>query len=204
MTADNHVMVTVSYIADRDGVSKQAVSKTVRKMLAARPGTPVDLGPQGQVLRVSLAHYDEFRHRHVNPAKASAPLRPGGLDQMEPPLSASADRESDSFEEARRQAEWLKVGRERIRQQEDCGQLIRKDKTEEAVATIASALQQIIRQLPNRADEVAIAVSKEGVHGVRTILRRVAFEIGNKMADRLQEIAAAMPEHDPLIEDVEE
>lgn len=197
------VMWSVAQIAARDGVSKPAVSKTVKKLTEARPETPIERGAQGQVLRVSLAHYDEYRQRHVNPAKATAPLRsPDGSN--EPRGSGDAGRlprDEESFDEARRQAEWLKVGREKIRHQEDASQLIRKDKQEQAAAAIGGQIQAIVRRLPNKADEVALAVSKEGVHGARVLLRQIAFEIGNQIADKIEEIAEAAPEFDPLIED---
>lgn len=202
MTDGQTVMWSIAQIAERDGVSKQAVSKTVKKLTEDRPDTPVERGLQGQVMRVSLAHYDHFRQRFVNPAKATAPIRSpeGGESRGDDRRVVPA---SDSFDEARRQAEWLKVGREKIRHQEECGQLIRKDQTEQAVAIIGTDLQAIIRRLPNRADDIALAVSKEGVHGARVILRQIAFEIGNQMADKIEAIAAAAPEFDPLIEEDE-
>lgn len=200
MSTDNHIMVAISFIAERDAVSKQAVSKTVKKLLDERPDTPVERGSQGQVLRLSLAHYDHYRQRFVNPAKATAPIRTlldvPGLD--EPPLSR---REEDSFDEARRQSEWLKVGREKLRQQEAAGQLLRKDRADEAHKLIGGKVQSIIKRLPNRADAIALAVSKEGVHGARVALRKVAYELGNEIADALAELAFAAPTEDPLIED---
>lgn len=197
------VMWSVAQIAARDGVSKPAVSKTVKKLTEARPDTPVERGAQGQVLRISLAHYDEYRQRHVNPAKATAPLRSadGGADGwggVEPPRPL---RDEESFDEARRQAEWLKVGREKIRHQEDAGQLIRKDKTEQAVGEIGGLIQAIVKRLPNKADELALAVSKEGVHGARVLLRQIAFTMGNEIADRIETLVDGAPEHDPLIEE---
>lgn len=199
------VMWSIAQIAARDGVSKAAVSKTVKKLTETSPDTPVERGGQNQVMRVSLAHYDHFRQRHANPAKVTAPLRSGGdVTPLSPSLSGGAGKpldQSETFEEARRQAEWLKVGREKIRRQEECGQLVRRDQLSDAHARVGSELQSIIRRLPNKADEIALAVSKEGVHGVRVLLRQIAFEIGNQMADKLAEIAEAAPTTDPLIED---
>jgi len=191
-------MWSISQIAARDGVSKPAVSKTVKKLMEDRPETPVERGAQGQVMKISLAHYDHYRQRFVNPAKASAPIRPVVPVASVPPINPS-----DSFDEARRQSEWLKVGREKIRHQEECGQLVRRDRLEDGHKAIGTELLSIIRRLPNRADDVALAVSKEGVHGVRVLLRQIAFEIGNQMADKLAELAETAPEHDPLIEDEE-
>ncbi|MDI7864311.1 hypothetical protein MRS76_20440 [Rhizobiaceae bacterium n13] len=196
--ADAHVMWTISQIAERDGVSKAAVSKTVKKLAEDRPDTPIERGMQGQVQRVSLAHYDHYRQRHVNPAKATAPIR-----SVVSSASAPIDP-SDTFEEARRQAEWLKVGRERIRHQEDIGQLLRRDRVEEAQRTIGRDIQNIIRRLQNKADAVALAVSKEGVHGARVELRRIAFELGNEIADRLAVVADQAAEVDEPIEDEEQ
>lgn len=193
MTGETLVMRTVSQIAERDGVSKAAVSKAVRKMLDDRPDTPVERGAQGQVMLVSLAHYDHYRQRFVNPAKASAPIR-----AVSSAAGAPVDP-SESFEEARRQAEWLKVGRERIRHQEDCGQLVRRDRLEEAHRLVGREILNVVRRLQNRADEVALAVSKEGVHGARIALRTIAFDLGNEIADKLSAIAQAAPETDQLV-----
>lgn len=197
----SEIMWSIAQIAARDNVSKPAVSKAVKKLLEARPDTPVERGGQGQVLGISLAHYDDYRERFVNPAKASAPIR--SLDDQSETRSATQPtlRSEDTFDEARRQAEWLKVGREKIRHQQECGALIRKDKNDQAVMKIGAELQSIIRRLPNHADAVALAVSKEGVHGVRVLLRQIAFEIGNKMADKLIEIGEAAPETDDLLEE---
>ncbi|MCZ7909374.1 hypothetical protein CFBP4996_18185 [Agrobacterium leguminum] len=195
------VMWSVAQIAARDGVSKAAVSKTVKKLSEDRPDTPINRGAQGQVLAVSLAHYDHYRQRFVNPAKASAPLR-----LPEDPAAPRSDaefpmRNEDSFEEAKRQNEWLKLGREKIRHQEDCDELLRKDRVIAGVVKAGGEIQAIIKRLPNRADALALAVSKEGVHGVRSLLRQIAFEMSNEVADKLEQIAERSPESDPLIED---
>ncbi|MGV1823268.1 hypothetical protein [Agrobacterium vitis] len=196
------VMWSITEIAARDSVSKAAISKAVKKMLEAQPETPVDRGPQGQVMRVSLAHYDHYRSRHINPAKASAPIRGVGSEDR-PGNAGPLLPQSESFDEARRQKEWLAVGREKLRRQEECGQLVRKDSVDAAVRGIGAELQAIIRRLPNRADDIALAVSKEGVHGVRVLLREIAFEIGNEMADKLEAIASEAPTGDALIEEEE-
>lgn len=193
------VMWTVSQIAARDNVSKAAVSKTIKRMLESRDDVPVERGSQGQVSRVSLAHYDHFRQRHINPAKAGAPIRP--TEQQSPSRPLNPD---ESFEEARRQSEWLKVGREQIRHKEECGELLRRDKIVEAVKEAGLKQQAIIRRLQNKADDIALAVSKEGVHGARVALRNIAFELGNEIADKLAELAALAPDSDPLIVPEEE
>jgi len=195
------IMRTISEIAARDGVSKMAVSKAVKKLLEAKPDTPAERDGQGRVMRISLADYDEFRARHVNPAKSKVPLRhdddPAPSEQLPP---GGAAPRTDSFEEARRQAEWMKVRREQLRHQEATGALIRKDRTEEALRQAGRDIQAMLRRIQNKADDVALAVSQEGVHGVRIALRKIADEIGGDIADRLGAIGAEAPEVDEPIE----
>lgn len=189
------VMWSISQIAERDGVSKAAVSKAAKKLIEDKPDTPVERDGQGRVMLISLAHYDHHRQRFVNPAKATAPIR-----SITSTMSATVES-GETFDEARRQSEWLKVARERIRHQEEVGRLLRRDKVEEAQRVAGREIQNIIRRLQNKADDVAMAVSKEGVHGVRVLLRQVAFEIGNEIASRLELVAEAADTTDELIED---
>jgi len=193
------VMWSIGQIAERDGISKAAVSKTAKKLLAEREDTPVERGSQGQVMKISLAHYDEYRQRFFNPAKAKAPIR----SVTSSGVSSGTINPSESFDEARRQAEWLKVGRERIRHQEELGQLVRKDMLEAALRATGLEIQRLIGRLQNKADDVALAVSKEGVHGARTALRKIGFDLGNEIADKLLAIAGdhdRAPEFDDPIE----
>lgn len=187
--SNNFLMQSVSEIAARDGVSKQAVSKTVQALLSVMTDVPVDLDGRGRVLRISVAHYDHHRERFMNPAKmATSP--------------AKKTPQGDSFEEAKRQSEWMKVSREKIRLDEDVSNLIRADKVHKAAQTITHEISLIVHRLQNRADELAAIVAKEGVHGVRVALRAIAFDLGNEIADRLVELAEDAPEFDPLIEEL--
>ncbi|NTI27655.1 hypothetical protein [Rhizobium rhizogenes] len=196
MTDENLIMWSITQIAARDKVSKAAVSKAVKKLAEEYPDAPVDRDGLGRVMLVSVAHYDHYRQRFVNPAKAKAditsPPRPQNAQPLDP---------SESFDEARRQSEWLKVGRERIRHQEEIKQLVRMDELERSIRISGQEIQSILKRLPNRADDIALAVSKEGVHGVRVILRQIAFELGNEIADRLAAVAATAPDLDALIEE---
>lgn len=192
---ENLVMWSIGQIAERDNVSPPAVSKAVKKMIEQNPETPLDRDPRGRVSRISLAHYDHFRQRFVNPAKACAPIRTPSENTSQP-LNVSS-----SFEEARRQAEWLKVGRERLRHQEAVAQLIRKDCVEEAVRVAGKEINAILSRFANRADDIVSVASKDGLQGARTYFKTMAFEVGNEIADRFAAIADAAPQLDPLIED---
>ena len=186
------IMWSISQIAERDGISKQAVSKVV-KSLIDNEGLPVERDGRDRVSKVSLAHYDHHRSRFVNPAKQRS-------DKPSPPETAF---KSDSFDEARRQGEWLKVEREKLRRQEELKKLIRVDLLANALAISGKEIQNIVARLSNKADEIALAVSKEGAHGVRLALRQIAFELNTEIADKLSEIVANAPANDPMIEDEE-
>lgn len=187
--SQNLIMWSAAEIAARDGVTKQAVSKTVQAILAVMINVPVERDGRGRVVRISLAHYDHHRERFMNPAKTATP-------------PAEKTFQGDSFEEAKRQSEWMKVGREKIRLEEDVSNLIRADKVNEAVRTINHEISLIVHRLQNRADDLAAIVAKEGVHGARVALRMIALDLGNDIADRLIAIAEDAPEFDPLIDGV--
>ncbi|WP_421477511.1 hypothetical protein [Agrobacterium tumefaciens] len=168
-------------------MTKQAVSKTIQAILTNMKNVPVERDGRGRVLRISLAHYDHHRERFMNPAKMTATPK-------ENPF------QGDSFEEAKRQAEWMKVSREKIRFEDEVSNLFRADKVTEALNLIRDEINPIFHRLPNHAEELAAIVAKEGVHGARIALRKIAFDTGNAIADRLQTLADDAPAYDPLIE----
>lgn len=196
MDAEPVVYRTVSEIAARDGVTKQAVSKILQRLVGVAD-IPVERDGRGRIARVSLAHYDHARERFTNPAKA--PARDAAM-----PLPAGIPAKvlaGDSFEEARRQGEWLKVTREKLRHAEEAGQLVRADLLQDALRMAGREIQAIVARLPNRSDDLALAVSKEGQHGARTLLRTIAFDLGEQIAARLSEIGEAAPATDAAIEE---
>ena len=119
--------------------------------------------------------------------------------------SAGSDRSSvvgsTSRDEALRQEAWLKVGREKLRRQEEMGRLVRADLLAVALAECGQEIKSQLARLQNKADDMALAVSREGAHGLRVMLRAVGFEIGEKIADRLVTIANTAPATDPALED---
>lgn len=190
------IMWSVGQIAARDGISKQAVSKTLQRLVEAGD-VPVERDGRGRIAKVSLAHYDHARERFINPAKT--PVR-----SEAPAAMPTAGPASESFEEARRQSEWMKVAREKIRHQEELGLLVRADGIAAALEQSGREIQMIVARLPNRSDDLALAVSKEGVHGLRVMLRQVAFELNETIARQLATVAATAPAGDPVREDATE
>ncbi|WP_223998415.1 hypothetical protein [Aureimonas sp. SA4125] len=185
------VMWAISQIAERDGISRQAVSKVVIGLVDDH-AIPVERDGRGRISKVSLAHWDHHRSRYSNPAKAPVP-RPDAAGK------AVIPDQKDSFEEARRLGEWLKVERERIRQAEERGRLFRADRTVEALTMAGREIQSLIGKLPNRADDLAVAVSREGAHGLRVLLRQIAFDLSTDIAARLALIASGAPAQDEAL-----
>lgn len=186
------VMVAPIDVATRDGVTTKAVTKLVRQMVE-RNALPVERDTRGRIVRFSLAHYDHIRGRFSSSARTSAARR-----DPEKSGSPSAPR-GDSRDEALRQEAWLKVGREKIRRQEEIGQLVRADRLRDGLTVSGREIQNLVARLQNRADDLAMAVTREGVHGLRQALRKIAFEINREIADRLADIAEHAAETDPLV-----
>ncbi|NMG39821.1 hypothetical protein GRZ55_11255 [Chelativorans sp. ZYF759] len=196
MAGDQHVMVTPGEVAARDKVSKAAVTKLVRRFVEQH-GLPVERDARDRVVRFSLAHYDHIRGEFSSSEKVAAARR------EEPVATAKPVGGSQSRDEALRQEAWLKVGREKLRRQEEIGQLLRADKTREAMTVCGREIQSMVARLQNRADDMALAVGREGVHGLRVLLRQISFELNTEIANRLEEIMTGAAEQDDLVEDHE-
>ncbi|WP_327211992.1 hypothetical protein U8Q06_20895 [Rhizobium beringeri] len=166
------VMSSISQIAARDRVSKAAVSKAVKKMFDKIPDAPVERGSQGQVIRVSLAHYDHFRERFMGVTGL-----PSGQHALAQLTVGARPEPGESFNEARRQNEWLKLARERLRHQVEFGQLVDKAEIESALSSRGREIQALIHRLPNLADDLALAVSREGTQGARDAFRHHAEKL---------------------------
>lgn len=187
-----NIMWSIGAIAERDGVTRQAVAKIVAKLIE-KHDLPVERDSRGRVASVSVVHYDHHRGLVGNGTKA-------------PPKPAAAPKliDGDSYDEARRQQAWLDLARKRLEHQVEQGELVRADMLRQALAKAGRTIQSEVGRLQNRADDLALAVSKEGMHGARLLLRRMSVEINTKIAEALAEIAGTAPDHDPVIETVDE
>ena len=177
------VYVTAAEIAERDQVTRKAVQKIVRKL--AEAGMPVERDGRGRIVRFSQAWFDDHRERYGDSVKA-------------PVKAVVAD--DQTMDEARRREAWLRVDREELKKQQLAGSLIRVDELTSALEKVAVEIQSIIARLPNKADDLALSVTKQGVHGLRLELRKVAFDINTDIADRMEQIWKDAPAEDPAME----
>lgn len=190
-------MLTIGEIAAREGVSAPAVSRRV-KQLRAR-GLHVELDGQGRVSAVNSVQYDELRGRFDDPSKAQAPGRRGYAPGQG---SAAGDggedrRVTESYDEALRQRTWTEAERARLKLAVEKGQLVPVDRLAEALATAGGRIVQSIDRIMMGADDIAAAVAKDGVGGVRSELKKLAHRIKSDVADALAEIAATSPDAEP-------
>ena len=182
------VMVTISQIAERDGISRQAVSKALLGLLRDHD-IPVERDVRGRVAKVSLAHWDHHRSRYATPEKLVEQTSASSMRHV-------VENQPDSFEEARRLGEWLKVERGQLRLEELRSGLIRGDLLKAGLHTVQGEIQSVISSLADQADALAAAVSREGVHGLRVMLRQVAFDLNSEIANRMAAIAQEAPASD--------
>ncbi|WP_323011107.1 hypothetical protein [Paracoccus sp. (in: a-proteobacteria)] len=101
-SAGPRIMWSISQIAERDGVSRQSVSKQVQEFVADHD-LPVERDGRGRITKVSLPHYD-----HLQDARPF----------MEKLAVRFPDETPD--ETARRQCLWLMIARKR-RKTHDAG-----------------------------------------------------------------------------------
>jgi len=176
-------MLSIAALADRDKVSKPAVSRRVKQL--RDKGLLVELDGQGRVALVNSVQYDELKARTGDPSKAQAPKRP--ID----------DLVSESYDEALRQKTWTEAERAKIRLLEEQGKLVRTDKLADALASCGEKIVRSIERILSGVDELAASVAKDGVNGLRAEAKKLVHRTRTDIADALAEIAAAAPETEP-------
>jgi biotin operon repressor len=179
---------TISQLAEREGISKQAVSKKVKELVGL--GLSVEVDGQGRVVAVDVADYDRLRAKTGNPSKAQAPGHKLGASK------GGSKPKSDSYQEALRSKTWAQAEHLKLNLLERKRELVRVPALVEALGRCAAAIVTIVDRLPNSADEGAAAVAREGAHGLRIELKKQAARMRRDIADAIDAIAALAPEDD--------
>lgn len=172
------VLVTISDLARREGVSKQAISKRVARFAAENKLTVHD-GPRGSRL-VSLAEFDRVvgQTADLGRTAAAATVRRAA----EP--SASHAFTSEQARHKAYQADLAQLDLE-----ERLGRLVPTAKLAEAGSRIAEAANRVIDAFAGRADDVAAAVHKDGTPGARAELRTMSRDLRAALARELVGLA---------------
>lgn len=173
---------TIPQIAERDRVSKQAVSKAVKGLIEKHKLSHQKDG-RGRVAAVNIAEYDHLRGFFSDPSRSQAP-KPAEIPTLE--------SQSTSRDEADRQSAWLVAERRRIELGEMKGDLIRKDRVIEAAVACADAFRATVN-LQSHADDLAAAVARDGVRGLRVMLKTIETNILSRAADTFAALSLATP-----------
>lgn len=171
------VMLSIADIADRDQVSRPAVSQRVKR-LVEQNDLQVERDARGFVSLVNVAQYDLLRERHGDPSKDQRPPAP-----VEPPA-----RDPESYDEALRQKTWYESTRKGLELDELIGKLVRVDEIESATGDCGSEIIAIVHSLQNEADALVAALARDGPHGLRVLLK----QIENRMLGEIAEALASL------------
>src|SRR5262249_32307568 len=136
------LMWKISAIAERDGISKQAVSKHVKRLIDHHSLT-VERSGSGKIAAVNVAEYDHLREKVGDPSKAQAP-----------PRSSQPIAPNETYDEALRQKTWIETERACLLLAEAKGQLVRLDRMKEALARCGAEIAATIDRLPNASDDI--------------------------------------------------
>ncbi len=167
------VMRTIGQIAEAEKVSTAAVSRMVKR-LRKQHGLMVALDARGHVTGVNVAQYEELRGKHGDPSKAQAPKS-----------GQETEATNDSYDEALRIRTWVEAERAKLKLAAEQGLYVPVDQLSEALTLAAEEIVRRLDVLPNAADDLAAALSQEGVRGLRIALKKIGVELRTEIADAL-------------------
>ena len=178
------VMWSISEIAADRKISKQAVSKSVKK-LAADHGLTVDRNGRGHIVKVNVVEFERLQEKLGNASKAQAP-------KAAPAPSARQAEGGDSYNEALRQKTWHEAERRRIELAELKRELIRLDAVIAALRDAGDLIADLLTRLPNSADDWAAVVARDGAHGLRLAIAAEATRLRGSIAKALASAAGKL------------
>lgn len=183
-------MLTATEIAARHGVTKQAVSRRVQR-LVEQHDLKVERDNQGRIVKIDAAQYEALIGEVGDSTKSQA--APSAAPETVPA--------PNSLDEARRQNAWISARRNELELARIQGELVRLDRLAEAVETAGNEMATVIDRLPNAADDLSVALTRDGAVGLRKALVKLARELRRDLATVLAAVAAAAPEHDRPVEE---
>jgi DNA-binding Lrp family transcriptional regulator len=180
--APGGLWLSISALAEARGVSKQVVSKNLKRWAAA--GAQVSMRRQGKALLVNVAEYDRAHGELTDLAREQGA-------QTKRALTEPAAGEDPVFarEQARKAAYDADLAM--IKRDEQLGRLVPVAELERAAIACGEAAVRTIDQIVNRAEELAEAVAKSGVGGARTALKEIARDLRRRLADEFARLPTA-------------
>lgn len=175
--------VSQSVLARIKGVSKQAINKRVRRFVDEGL---IELDARG---RLRLSDWERVAEEVTDPGRLIAQAMDAARD-VEAPAGRAAGKADGSY--AREKAKGAQLDNElkQIALERERGRLLPLEDVTEAMARCAEVMVREIDQLPARADDLATAVSRGGVDGVRQALKSVAREMRDQLARHMRLLEA--------------
>lgn len=174
------VLLTVTEISDRHGVSKQATSRRVKR-LVNQHDLAVERDAAGRIVKVDVAAYENLIGYVGDQSKARAkadpkPIAEGSLDAI---------RLDDAKVMLRRRQLDLSL---------QLGKTVPVDRLESAIDAAGGEIASVLNQLPNATDDLAAAFTESGVQGLRKALQKLARDTRRQVGEAMAVIAADAPE----------
>ena len=178
MTDDS---LTLSELATRLGISKQALSKKLTR-LKAQGLLPKEEGEPGKPLKISIADFERATAHGRQECEGSDPV-PEGL-----PVSLLEKNPVLIKEQARRtayQADILGLELE-----EKLKRMVLISDVENMITRCSESLVRALELLPNRAEEILECARTQDVQAIRHLLKTVVLDLRKLMVSHLFDLVA--------------
>jgi hypothetical protein len=170
--------LTISALAAQKGVSKQAISKNLKRW--ADLGTPVSTRREGRTLMVNVAEYDACKGEIGDLGRELGEQTKKAAEVETDPVYTREQARAKAYE-----ADLKLIERDR-----QLGKLIEVDALRSATTACGEGLVRVIEQIVTRAEEVATAVSRDGVLGARGALKAIAHDLRAQAAEEFAKLLA--------------
>ena len=172
--ASDGVWMSITDVAKKRGISKQAVSKQLQRYEGTQH--QVSTRKSGRTKLVNIVEFDRARDALDDPSK---------LLDVEQPKKDAGD---GGYKKHRTDREGYQAELARLELEERQGKLRHIDEIEDGLAKIGVELSQSFGMMITWADELSSAANKGGVDAVRAVLKKKARELAHKSADRLASV----------------
>lgn len=184
---DGGLRLSVSELASLKGVTKQAISKRLTRMVEQQL---IGTQRRGREITVSLAEWDKVAGEITDPAKligaeTSAQLRGGGRrieDETAKNLADPNAKADPTYTQQLTRKAQFEADLKEMELKRQRGELLAIEDVRKAMEYCAELMVRDIDQLANFAEEVAAAVSKSGVPGAREILKAKSRALRERLA----------------------
>jgi hypothetical protein len=173
-TAPASLIWSMPQIAARDGISKQAVQKTVARLIEAGSLSEIRKDGRGRVTGINVAEYDRARGANADPAKLQGAETARHL-RNELPLAPPAAPAPSEFTQANTQRALYDAELKKLELAERRGLVLPRDQVIEAQHRLIDAINRQLEQLLLLDDDL-IAACREGKPAVRAVLKKAVFD----------------------------